>query len=145
MTRRIAALFVILVTGAIGTAPAFGADDDLGRLFFSAERRAALDRARQFNIEEQQVTQQNILTVEGVVARSSGRTTAWVNGVPVPETGRGAMEARPDLRRSAVHVRSRNEATTTVTVGTAHNRTTGERVDPLGGGFVARSAGQRKP
>ena len=144
MIRMTRALLVFLgAAGAFG--PSFGADEELGRLFFSAERRAALDRARQFNIEEQQVTQQNVLTVEGVVTRSSGRSTAWVNGVAVTETGNSGMEARPDLRRSSVHVRSANEPTTSVTVGTAHNRTTGERIDPLGGGFVARSTDTRRP
>ena len=144
MIRMTRALLVFL--GAAGAvSPSFGADEELGRLFFSAERRAALDRARQFNIEEQQVTQQNVLTVEGVVTRSSGRSTAWVNGVAVTEAGSSGMQARPDLRRASVLVRSVNEPTTSVTVGTAHNRTTGERIDPLGGGFVARSADTRKP
>ena len=135
---------LMLLAAIASQTPAFGAEDDLGRLFYSAERRAALDRARQFNIEEQQVVaQQNVLTVEGIVSRSSGKSTAWVNGVAVPETGRGGIEARPDLRRASVHVRSGNDPTTSVTVGTAHNRTTGERVDPLGGGFVARTTGKR--
>jgi hypothetical protein len=114
------------------------AEEPLGRLFFSAERRTALDRARQFNIEEQQVAQQTIVTVEGVVARSSGRTTAWVNGVAVPEGGLVNLKATPTPNRSAVRVQPSNEVATTIVVGTALNRTTGERVDPLGGGFVSR-------
>lgn len=119
------------------------AEEALGRLFFTPERREALDRARQFNIEEQQVAQQNVVTVEGVVSRSSGRTTAWVNGVAVPESGLANLRATPTPKRTAVRVQPSNEAATTIVVGTALNRTTGEHVDPLGGGFVARDGATR--
>jgi hypothetical protein len=48
-------------------------DAPLGRLFFSAQERAALDRQRQ-----QGTTASS--TLDGEVRRSSGKNTRWVNG-----------------------------------------------------------------
>lgn len=133
-------LFLLALAWAASFTPgvaAQAADNDLGRLFFTPERRAIFDRARQFNIEEQQVSQQNIMSVDGLVVRSSGRSTAWVNGVAVSEQGRSGLVATPDPKRAAVRVRPANESGTTVVVGTSINRSTGEHLDPLGGGYVA--------
>ena len=58
-----------------------GADDALGRLFFTPERRQQLDRQREMNIlDKQQIQADPTLTIDGVVTRSSGKRTAWVNG-----------------------------------------------------------------
>jgi hypothetical protein len=140
--RRLA----VAMTLAAFTAPAaLAADETMGRLFFSAERRATLDRLRQFNIEEQTVVPQRVITVDGAVTRSSGRSTAWINGLPVTEQGSTALRAIPDERRPAVRVLPLNEAPATVTIGTAVNRSTGERIDPLGGGHVQRRDPPRNP
>ena len=50
--------------------------EELGRLFFTPERRQQLDHQRQFNIEERsKVPEDPTLTINGVVTRSSGKRT----------------------------------------------------------------------
>lgn len=125
---------------AIGCcAPALPAEESLGRLFFTPERRAALDRARQLNIQEQQqVTQTDVVTVNGIVTRSSGKRTAWVNGVPITEkTSPSAIRVQPTERPDTVRVTPGEQAPATVTVGTSVNRATGERMDGLQGGHIS--------
>ncbi|GAO35891.1 hypothetical protein SCT_1287 [Sulfuricella sp. T08] len=56
----------------------------IGRLFFSPDERAMLDQLRQkrggstFSATEQ-------ITLNGIVRRSSGKTTAWINQLPQNE------------------------------------------------------------
>jgi hypothetical protein len=67
--------------------PAAVAEEEaLGRLFFTPERRQQLDRQREMNLlDQQQLPADPTLTIDGVVTRSSGRRTAWVNGHPQHE------------------------------------------------------------
>jgi len=60
----------------------------LGRMFFSPPQRQELDRRRALNIQEAVVTVESLYTVNGHIARSSGKTTTWVNRVPLNETYR---------------------------------------------------------
>lgn len=136
--RHVLQLLPVFVASAT-MPPAFAADEVLGRLFFSADRRATLDRLRASNIEEQQVSQLDVLTVDGLVRRSSGRSTAWVNGVPITEKGQGGLNALPDPRHSGVvRVVPQDQPGASITVGTGINRSTGERLDPMSGGFVGK-------
>lgn len=112
---------------------------DLGRLFFTPERRAALERQRQLNIQEVRTLEGATLRLDGVVRRSSGKSTVWINGTPQNED---------DARRSGVDVRLKpghpgsaliapgDEAPTQLKVGEAVNRATGERESRLGGGVL---------
>jgi len=56
----------------------------MGRLFFSPEERVMLDRFRQKSggstVSTVSTTEQ--ITLNGIVRRSSGKTTAWINQVP---------------------------------------------------------------
>lgn len=57
----------------------------MGRLFHSPEERRALDLLRRSDgrhseIPESAATAQQI-TLEGIVRRSNGKTTTWINGV----------------------------------------------------------------
>ena len=54
----------------------------LGRLFMTPDRRAALDRQRLTNRQEALTAEGDVLTVNGTLIRSSGRTTQWVNQRP---------------------------------------------------------------
>lgn len=54
----------------------------LGRLFMTPDRRAALDRQRLTNRQEALTAEGDVLTVNGTLVRSSGRTTQWVNQRP---------------------------------------------------------------
>lgn len=140
MSRRMGPAVTALLALAMGlSAPLLQAEESLGRLFFTPERRAALDRARQHNIQEQQqVTQTDVVTVNGIVTRSSGKRTAWVNGVPVTEKAPpGAIRVQPTDRPNIVRVTPGEQAPTNVTVGTSVNRATGERLDGLQGGHIS--------
>lgn len=87
--RSASSLFLraaFLVVLASSSAPSWG--ESLGRLFFTPDERANLDRARLAggNIEQQDQEQESApalqvesLTLNGIVKRSSGKTTVWVN------------------------------------------------------------------
>lgn len=57
------------------------ADATIGRLFFTPEQRAALDNARRQNVssEAENATTPDNITLNGVVKRSDGRHTVWIN------------------------------------------------------------------
>jgi hypothetical protein len=60
-----------------------------GRLFFSPEQRARLDRARLPGavVEESGVVELPVSTVTGFVKRSDGETVVWVDGAPIFNVG----------------------------------------------------------
>ncbi|MCC6473310.1 MAG: hypothetical protein IT514_06145 [Burkholderiales bacterium] len=85
-------LFAASSPSAAQTAARQGAS--LGRLFFTPAQREELDRRRQLNIKEEVVAAvENRYTVNGRVARSSGRSTTWVNGAPRYHTDRSGESA----------------------------------------------------
>lgn len=55
-----------------------------GRLFFTAGERAALDAARLQETRTQEGSAASAtLTLDGLVRRSGGKSTIWINGVPL--------------------------------------------------------------
>ena len=64
------------------------ADDGLGKLFFSPAQRAALDAGKQINqpgSADKQARKPDTppsVTLNGVVVRSDGERTVWINGKP---------------------------------------------------------------
>jgi len=54
----------------------------LGRLFMTPEARMTLERQRQLKIQETQTPDGGPLRLDGVVVRSSGKATVWINGQP---------------------------------------------------------------
>jgi len=61
---------------------------ELGRLFFSPEQRAALDARRKARMPDKPaavVTVSPTTKLDGYVKRSSGPSTVWVNGEALPE------------------------------------------------------------
>lgn len=76
------------------------AAETLGRLFFNPEQRAQMDLARSKRIrttlseepaEQQSASLPETVTYNGVVRRSDGKNTIWLNGRGVPE---GEMAGR---------------------------------------------------
>ncbi len=57
----------------------------LGRLFMTPEWRASLERQRQHNIQETRSLEGGSLRLDGVVVRSGGKSTVWVNNRPQAE------------------------------------------------------------
>ena len=72
---------LVLSSTLVGAAPCQAEDTTLGRLFFTPERRQAMDRQRQLNLPDKPQTEDAAkLTINGVVSRSSGKRTVWING-----------------------------------------------------------------
>ena len=128
------ALLPLLPLAAQGPASAQNASaghGELGRLFFTPQQRQELDRRRQLNIKESpEAIQEDKLTVNGLVSRSSGRTTTWLNRVPQNDTYH-------PLGSGAVPIRSgENEPQVPLKVGQSLDRTRGSVSDGLGGGEI---------
>ena len=78
---------------------------ELGRLFFTPEQRAALDARRKARVPDTPavaVVASPTTRVDGFVRRSGGPSTVWVNGEPLGEHGpeaprivRGAATSDP--------------------------------------------------
>jgi hypothetical protein len=98
---------------------------DLGRLFFTPEERAALDARRKARVPDRPSALPLILSpttrLDGYVRRSDGRSTVWVNGASVDDTapqadgrvsvGVGDSPARVRLKPGEVLDRSSGEVT----------------------------------
>jgi hypothetical protein len=57
-----------------------GQAEELGRLFFTPQQRALLERGQQPNIDSPGHV--DSLTVSGIVQKHGGERTVWINGVP---------------------------------------------------------------
>ncbi len=132
-----------LVPGLCGLAllvPAPAADaQELGRLFFTPERRATLERQRTFNVQEAQTLQGTIMSLDGVVYRSSGKTTVWINRQDQNEgdSARTGVSAVVSSRKpGSALLAPGEEAPAELKVGETINRATGVRNTRLGGGSV---------
>ena len=90
--------------------------EPLGRLFFTPEQRAALDRERLlgFNQRPNTLDGDASYTFNGEVKRSSGKDTRWINGSP--------------------HVTATRSPH--VSPGETYHPATGERESPLGSGKI---------
>ncbi len=119
-------------------APTF-AEEALGRLFFTPERRQALDHQRQFNIQEKQEAPESpTFTIDGVVTRSSGKKTVWVNGNVVGENAASSDVDVVPMRQNPgrVVIQSGDAPRTSAKVGETVQRDTGETADLLNGGRI---------
>jgi len=134
--KRLAPLALLLALLPAGHAAA----QELGRLFFTPEQRAALDARRAARLPDKPAAAAESPTtrVDGYVKRSSGKSTVWVDG-----------EALPDgLQLEGLRVQRGNDPTrVTVTIGEDRrriemrvgetlDRATGEVKDVIGDGEV---------
>ena len=112
--------------------------EDLGRLFFTQERRQQLDYQRQHNLEKRpEVVEDPRLAIDGVVVRSSGKRTVWVNGVARSEKDVSGESTIPSPTNPAhVVVRPSEALTADARVGDTINRNTGETAELLTGGRI---------
>jgi len=73
-----------LAIGLLSSSPALAAADaDLGRLFSTPQHRAQLDDLRRRNVpitRPQPAQADTNIALQGIVRRSSGRSTIWING-----------------------------------------------------------------
>jgi hypothetical protein len=112
--------------------------EPLGRVFFSPERRAALDRQRQANVLELTTAQSESVSLDGIVKCSNGRTTVWVNGRTEHERGSptGVAAALSSGDPAKAVISSGDPPPVSLRVGETANRATGEKKDGLGGGTI---------
>jgi len=69
--------------------------EELGRLFFTPEQRAMLDLARrtQSSAAPSADASSDGVTLSGIVTRSDGRQTVWINGRPQPAGAAGGRSS----------------------------------------------------
>ncbi len=122
--RALLAAGLVAVANLLPATPA--AADELGRLFYTPQQRQELDRRRASNIQEKEVEVviESSVTVNGHVARSSGKTTTWLNGVPQYDTHSSRDPARVHLQDG------------TLKIGQTLDRNRREVKDGLQGGTV---------
>ena len=134
-----AALSTLILLCAI-PAPTL-AEDSLGRLFFTPERRQAMDRQRQLNplgTTESASSETPTLTINGIVTRSSGKRTVWINGEAQHENDSlGTVRARPDAHHPGqVSIHPDDAPPARAAVGDTVLRDTGETAPLLGDGQI---------
>ena len=81
--KRLAPLALLLALLSAGPTAA----QELGRLFFTPEQRAALDARRAARLPDKPAAAAESPTtrVDGYVKRSSGKSTVWVDGEAMPD------------------------------------------------------------
>jgi hypothetical protein len=130
------ALFCALAL--ISILPAAQGEEALGRLFFTPERRQALDQQREMNISEP-ANEDPALTLNGIVTRSSGKRTAWINGTAQNEREIfGGITVTPERNNPGkVIVETAEHPASNARIGETVSRTTGETSDLLNGGRIS--------
>ena len=130
-------LMLYICAALLHSAPVI-AEEALGRLFLTPERRALLERQRQLNIRQAQVLEGETITINGVVRRSNGKGTTWVNGIAQHdrETPTGIQVSATPGEPAQVSLSSDEEAPQALKTGESINRSTREVQDGLGGGRI---------
>jgi hypothetical protein len=127
-TTLFAAALILLAAAA--------AAEPLDRLFFTPERRASLERQRQLNIQEAQTLEGASMSLDGMVVRSSGKNTVWVNKRAQPERSASSGVSATVKGGGKAVVTAGEETPAELRVGESINRATREKNDGLGGGVV---------
>lgn len=115
------------------------AAEPLGRLFFTPEKRAQLERQRQFNIQEAQTLEGATMSLDGVVIRSTGKRTVWINSRAQHDNAAPAGVAADVSRRDPGRavLTAGEETPAPLKVGESINRATRDKMDALGEGRVS--------
>lgn len=131
-------LTVLLPISLALAATAVHAAEPLGRLFFTPERRAVLERQRQSNIQETQTLEGATMSLEGVVVRSGGKRTVWINGRPQNENeaATGVQAAVVPGEPGRARLVAGEETPADLRVGESINRATRELNNGIEGGRI---------
>jgi hypothetical protein len=133
-------LLLALLAVAGSAAAQNGTNDGttLGRLFFTPEKRATLERQRQLNIQEAQTLEGATMSLDGVVVRSSGKRTVWINSRAQHEAAPAGVTAELGSRQPGQAVLQAGEETPAkLKVGEAINRATRESSGGLAQGQIS--------
>ena len=103
MTLRLAATLAVALALQINES-AFAQDEALGRLFFTPSQRAALDANIRSASKESKPAPlpPPSVTVNGVVTRSDGERTVWIDGKPYHRDDAGDIQIRVEPDDPAV-------------------------------------------
>ena len=139
----IAARTALVAVGITLLCTASAQAQELGRLFFTPEQRAALDARRKARVPDKPaaapVTESPVTRVNGAVRRSGGKSTVWVNGEMIPEDAQ-ADSARVTPRSAkpgSVSIPAGDNAQRhDLRVGESLDRGSGEVRDVIGEGEI---------
>jgi hypothetical protein len=144
---RIAATLLALIAG-VACAAGAGAQE-LGRLFFTPEQRAALDARRKARVPDKPAAtpqaESPITRIQGAVQRSGGRSTVWVNGEAIPEGSPGGAQSHSSGRVTLPAGEGAQRYD--LRVGESLDRGSGEVKDVIGEGEIkinSRPAAKKK-
>lgn len=132
-------LLTALLAALMAAAPVRAAEPAaLGRLFMTPEWRTNLERQRLHNIQEKRSFEGGSMRLDGVVVRSSGKATVWVNNQPQIEgsSDSGVVAATSPRRPERVTLSTGNEPAADLKVGVTLNRATRETASGLGDGEI---------
>ena len=138
-----------LVAVSIALAPAARAQE-LGRLFFTPDQRAALDARRKARVPDKPAAAAVVsptTRLDGYVQRSDGPSTVWVNGEGLLETSPEAPRigaTRRDDGRVSIGVGD-SGARVGLRPGETLDRGTGEVRDLIGDGEIRVQRGKPAP
>lgn len=127
------ALALSLALAAAAATPGAQAQE-LGRLFFTPEQRAALDARRKARVFDKPATvmvASPTTRLDGIVRRAGGRSTVWLNGEPLSE-GSQSEAVRLEPGRATVPV-GESGSRVPLRVGETLDRGSGEVRDLVGG------------
>ena len=118
----------------------------LGRLFLPPEWRATLERQRQLNIQQARSLEGDTVRLDGVVVRSSGKSTVWINNRPQNEGTRDSGVTAVTSRRQPgrATVATGVEAPVDLKVGVTLNQATQEKSGGLASGEIRVRPAPRK-
>jgi len=133
--RGVAAL--VLAAGLLSPVLA-SAQESLGRLFFTPEQRELLDARRKAGVQERSapLTISPTTRLDGVVKRSHGKSTIWLDGNPIPDGVRPEgvrVQRGTDPTRVRIGVGEHGRYAS-VRVGEQVDRASGEIKDPIAPG-----------
>lgn len=118
-----------------------GASEPLGRLFFTPERRQMLERGRGSPNTAVPASETGAsLSLDGIVRRSHGPATVWINGRPHPAGPDSIPGAQIRLQKAgpgAEITESEEQATVQLTVGEWVNRGSHEKSGLLPPGAIS--------
>ena len=125
---------------------------ELGRLFFTPEQRAALDARRKARVPDKPaaapVAESPLTRINGAVQRGGGKSTVWVNGEMIPEDTQpgGARVAPRGAKPGSVTLPAGEGAQRQeLRVGESLDRGSGEVRDILGEGEIKVSPRRAAP
>lgn len=132
--------------GSVRAEPVVGTQPTLGRLFLSPEWRDTLERQRQLNTQQARGPAAESVRLDGVVVRSSGKSTVWVNHQPRTENARDfGIVAVPSRRHPGrATVATEAQAPVDLAVGVTLNPATGEKHGGLADGEIRVSPARQK-